>query len=230
MLDQNDIKIINLLKKFDLDINLVEKYRSAFIHRSYLQVDKNVVHNERFEFLGDAVLEIIITDYLFDNYNLSENILTLIRSKIVCESTLSLISKKLKIGEIIFLGKGEELNGGRNKASILADTLEAFIGAIYKFEGYEKAKNFVLKNLESSIKKVLNEKSFLHAKTLLQEISQQLYKKLPEYIILEDKSKNSKLYKLILRVGDYEFGPVVSDSKKKAENELALLAIKKLKD
>ncbi|MCX8059274.1 MAG: ribonuclease III [Spirochaetes bacterium] len=231
MFDQKDIKIKNLLKKFNLNCEIFEKYKEAFIHRSYLQIDKNVIHNERLEFLGDAVLELIITDYLYDNFNLSENILTLIRSKIVCENSLSLVSKKLKLGDIIYLGKGEELNGGRNKSSILADTFEALIGAIYKFESYEKAKEFVLKNLENNINKVVKEKSFLHAKTHLQEISQHLYKKLPQYIILEEKKNNSSYrYKILLKVGEMEVGPVISDSKRKAENELAIMAINKLRE
>lgn len=230
MHNQKDIDLKKLISTFSLKEEYLEKYKEAFIHRSFLQVDKNIMHNERLEFLGDAVLELVITDYLFDNYDLPESILTLIRSKIVCEETLYLIAKKLSLGKLLYLGKGEELNGGRDKTSILADTLEAFIGAIYKLEGYEKAKDFILKNLEIFIKKILKEKDFLHAKTQLQEISQQLYKKLPEYIILEEKNldKNSQ-YKVFLKVGDLEIGPIVSDSKRKAENELAILALKKLK-
>lgn len=230
MHNKEDIKLTEFLKKFNLNNGFIEDYKNAFIHKSYLQVDKNAKKNERLEFLGDAVLELIITDYLFKNFNIPEGKLSQIRAKVVSEEPLFKIAKDIGIDRLVYLGKGEELNGGRNKPSILSDTFEALIGDIYLIEGFEKAYNFAISLLKPLIEKVYVERNFLNPKTLLQEITQKRYKQLPEYLVIDEKEiDGQKYYTMKVIVGDLVFGPVTSYSKKKAEFELADIALKKIK-
>lgn len=230
MYSKKDIKLKKFLKKFNLNANLVQEYRKSFIHRSFLQVDKEATKNERLEFLGDAVLELIITDYLFKNYEIQEGKLSQIRARVVSEEPLYNIAKKIGIDKLIYLGKGEELNGGRNKPSILSDTFEALIGNIYLLEGFDKAYSFTINLLKPLVEDVFNNRNFLNAKTLLQEITQKKYKQLPEYLVVkEEEIDGQKYYTMKVVVGDNVFGPVTSYSKKKAEFELANIALQKIK-
>ncbi len=227
---END-KLIGFLKQHDLKIQQVEDYRKAFKHRSYLQVDKNSEKNERLEFLGDAVLELIITDYLYNTYDIQEGRLSQIRAKTVSEEPLSEIAESLNIGELLYLGKGEELNGGRKKPSILSDTLEALIGSIYHIEGFQRAYDFIIPFLKQIVGDVVNNKDFLNPKTKLQELSQKLFKKLPEYsLVKEEQVDGIKIYTLEVVIGNQYFGPVKSYSKKLAEQELAKKALEVIED
>jgi len=160
-------KLLNV--KFDSIILLNE----ALTHSSYVNQDKNSKHNERLEFLGDSVLQLTISEYLYKNYSeKSEGELTKTRSLIVCENSLHKIAKSLNLGKYLSMSKGEELTGGRERVSILADCVEAIIAAIYLDKGFNSAKEFILVKFKVIIEKALTNEIILDYKTRLQEILQ----------------------------------------------------------
>lgn len=147
--------------------------QTAFTHSSYAKQFKESQYNERLEFLGDSVLQLTITEYLFSNYkNKLEGELTRLRSLIVCENSLYNVARKLGISDFIMMSKGEELTGGRDRISIQADAVEAIIAAIYIDKGLEVAKEFILTNFNDIIKKAIDNKIILDFKTKLQEYLQ----------------------------------------------------------
>ena len=231
MHNKENITLKKFLEKFNLKTEYIDDYKISFVHSSYLQVDKKTEKNERLEFLGDAVLELIVTDYLYKKYDLPEGKLSQIRAKVVSEQSLYQIAVNIGLGELLYLGKGEELNGGRTKPSILSDSLEALIGNIYLKEGFEKAYNFIIPFLIKPINDVLKKKDFSTPKTKLQELSQKYFKQLPLYNLIKETEENGqKYYTMEVIAGGEKFGPVTSYSKKLAETELAELALKYLAD
>lgn len=147
--------------------------KTALTHSSFGNQFKDAEYNERLEFLGDAVLQLCITEYLFNNFkNKTEGELTKIRSLIVCENSLYEIAKKLRLGEYIRMSKGEELTGGRERISIQADSVEAVIAAVYLDKGIGFVRDFILLHFEEIIKKAINNEIVLDFKTKLQEFLQ----------------------------------------------------------
>lgn len=145
----------------------------ALTHSSYVNQTPNLKHYERLEFLGDSVLQLSITEYLYKNYyEKAEGELTKIRSLIVCENSLHQIAQSLKLGKFINMSKGEELTGGRERVSILADIVEAIIAAIYLDKGMDIAREFILEKFKDIIQKALANEIILDYKTKLQEILQ----------------------------------------------------------
>lgn len=162
----------------------------AFIHRSYLNEakGKNLESNERLEFLGDAVLEFIVSRHLFLEYpKYSEGVLTDIRSNLVNTQSLAKIAKKLDLGKYLFLSRGEKESGGKDNPSLLANTIEALIGAIYLDQGTETAKKFIDAHLEDHLKRLIKRGKFKDHKSLLQERLQAKKKQSPVYKILEER-------------------------------------------
>ncbi len=148
--------------------------KTALTHSSFGNQFKDAEYNERLEFLGDSVLQLTITEYLFNKFkNKSEGELTKIRSLIVCENSLYEIAKKLHLGQFIRMSKGEELTGGRERMSIQADSVEAVIAAVYLDKGIGFAKDFILLHFEEIIEKAINNEIILDFKTKLQELLQQ---------------------------------------------------------
>ena len=146
--------------------------KQALTHSSYANEKhmKKLSDNERLEFLGDAVLEIVSSEFLYHNYpNLSEGKLTKLRASIVCEPTLAMCTEPICLGDYLMLGKGEDQTGGRTRKSILSDALEAVIGAIYLDGGFANAKEFVLKYILTDIE---HKQLFYDSKTILQEVVQ----------------------------------------------------------
>ncbi len=130
-------------------------------------------HNERLEFLGDAVLELIATEYLYTSFeDLSEGVMTSTRASAVCEPSLCKFAETIRLGDFLILGKGEESSGGRNKPSILADAMEAVLGAIYLDGGYENAKAFMLRFLPDALRQPVEKRVFKDYKSMLQELVQ----------------------------------------------------------
>ena len=159
--------------------------RQALTHSSYANEKhmKKLSDNERLEFLGDAVLELVSSDFLYKNYQkLPEGELTKLRASIVCEPTLALCAKELHLGEYLLLGKGEDQTGGRERKSILSDALEAVIGAIYLDGGFANAKEFVLKYIMTDIE---HKQLFYDSKTILQEVVQGEHESL-QYVMTEE--------------------------------------------
>lgn len=163
----------NVEKNLKINFNNKRIIQTAFTHSSYAKQFKESQYNERLEFLGDSVLQLTITEYLFSNYkNKLEGELTRLRSLIVCENSLYNVARKLGISDFIMMSKGEELTGGRDRISIQADAVEAIIAAIYIDKGLEVAKEFILTNFNDIIKKAIDNKIILDFKTKLQEYLQ----------------------------------------------------------
>ena len=169
----NNFNLSNVEKNLKINFDNKRIIQTAFTHSSYEKQFKESQYNERLEFLGDSVLQLTITEYLFSNYkNKLEGELTRLRSLIVCENSLYNVARKLGISDFIMMSKGEELTGGRDRISIQADAVEAIIAAIYIDKGLEVAKEFILTNFNDIIKKAIDNKIILDFKTKLQEYLQ----------------------------------------------------------
>ena len=204
----------------------------AMTHSSYANENKHerLNSNERLEFLGDAVLNIIISDFIYKNYtSLPEGELTKARASIVCEPSLAKCANTLQLGKYLMLGKGEEYTGGRTRISILSDAFEAVIGSIYIDGGMEKAREFVLFIMKDTITSSVNGASFIDYKTLLQEVIQKTGDQKIQYEIVEEKGPDhNKLFIVQVKVSDRVMGAGEGKSKKEAEQNAASKALMKL--
>ena len=205
--------------------------QQAMSHSSYANEHRqeHLKDNERLEFLGDAVLEVTSSEFLFLEYpQMPEGDMTKLRASIVCEPTLALCAREIHLPEYLLLGKGEEMTGGRNRNSIVSDAMEALIGAIYLDGGFASAKEFVRKFVLTDIE---HKKLFYDSKTILQEIVQRDYKE--EEIVYqltgEEGPDHAKRFIVEVRIGDRTEGRGVGSTKKAAEQEAAYRAIIALK-
>lgn len=209
------------------DKKLLER---ALTHSSYCNEIKRTKNqsNERLEFLGDAVLELTVSDYLFEKYpEKTEGELTKLRASIVCEPTLALCSREIMLGQWILLSKGEEHTGGRGRDSITSDAMEAVIGAIYRDGGIEPAKAFINRFILKDIDK---KKLFYDSKTILQELLQKDSGVEPEYEITgESGPDHDKHFTAVVRCGSRLLGEGEGHTKKSAQQAAAYNAIIKMK-
>lgn len=200
--------------------------RQALVHSSYANERhlKKYSDNERLEFLGDAVLELVSSDFLYRNYpQMPEGDLTKLRASIVCEPTLALCTKEIDLGQYLLLGKGEDRMGGRNRKSILSDALEALIGAIYLDGGIEQARKFIHTFIMTDIE---HKKLFYDSKTILQEIVQADYEEKLSYVLISESGPDhDKSFGVEARIGDRVVGEGVGRTKKAAEQEAAYHAL-----
>lgn len=206
-----------------------ELLKQALTHSSYAnEKHKKQSDNERLEFLGDAVLELVSSEFLFKNYpKMPEGEMTKFRASIVCEPTLALCTKEIELGKYLYLGKGEDLTGGRNRKSILSDAMEAVIGAIYLDGGFESAKAFVHRFILVDIE---HKKLFHDSKTILQELVQGNYKEDLHYVLVgEEGPDHDKSFKVEAMIGDKVVGHGNGHTKKAAEQEAAYEALLKLR-
>ena len=173
----------NLISKLNIKVQNIDLIKTAFIHRSYLNEAKTKIQsNERLEFLGDSILSFLISRYLYLNYpRLPEGELTNLRSSVVKTVTLAQIAKKLDLGKYLKMSHGEEESGGRNNPSILADTFEALLGAIYLDSGLESTDLILSGYLTGLIPKIFKDKSYKDAKSSFQEMVQEKTKISPIY-------------------------------------------------
>lgn len=215
-----------------LSFNEPNLLKVALTHSSYANQYRDQEYNERFEFLGDSILQLCITEYLFLNYkSKSEGELTKIRSLIVCENSLYEIGKKLNLGCFMRISRGEELTGGRERISIIADAVEALLAAIYLDKGLEFAKDYIIGHFEEIIKKAINNDIVLDYKTKLQEEMQKsgevsiVY----ELIKYEGPPHRRKFFTSVM-IEDREFGKGEGYSKKESEQNAAKEAILKLEE
>lgn len=203
--------------------------RQALTHSSYAnERHRKREDNERLEFLGDAVLELVSSEFLFLNYpKLSEGDLTKLRASLVCEPTLAACTAQMQLGDFVRLGRGEEQTGGRRRKSILSDALEAVIGAIYLDGGFTNAKEFILKFILTDIE---HKKLFYDSKTILQEFVQGNYEEALSYRLLEESGPDhNKNFTVEARIGDRAIGSGSGRTKKAAEQEAAYQALLLLK-
>ena len=210
--------------------------KQAFTHRSYINENPKlgIAHNERLEFLGDAVLELIITEYLFDKYpEHTEGELTSYRSALVNSVIMSHIAKDLEINDFLLLSKGESKDIGKARQYILANTLEAFIGALYLDQGYKIAKNFVAKHIFSHVDEIVVKKLWKDSKSFVQEKSQEYLGITPSYKVLKEIGPDhDKHFVVGIFFGDELIAKGKGKSKQEAEQKAATeaLNIKKWED
>jgi len=218
-----------LESKIGVQFKNIKLLEAAFTHRSYLNENrgKNLENNERLEFLGDAVLELIVSSNLYHNYaDKAEGELTSIRAAIVRTESLAEETQKLGVGKYLRMSKGEKESGGEEKPYLLANLYEAIMGAIYLDSGYMECLHFVERTLFKKIKKIINEKLFIDPKTKVQEIMQRKYRVTPTYEILKEEGPDhSKSFTVVLYMGEKKFVEGVGASKQKAEENAATNAI-----
>ena len=202
----------------------------SFMHRSVSNESNQKINNERLEFLGDAVLGAVAANLLYENLaDRPEGDLARIKSVVVSEDVLSAVARELQIDNLLILGRGEELSGGRTKKAILADALEALIGAIYLDSGYDKAFKFVSRFISAEIERVLENRHYQDYKSLLQEFCQRLYRNYPDYRILKRSGPDhARTFWVEVAVNGQVFGPASGSNKKSAEREAAKLAYEAL--
>lgn len=215
------------IKNAGISFNNLQLLNNAFIHSSFANESKcsDITDNERLEFLGDSVLQLVISDWLFSNLHLNEGEYTKIRSFVVSEDSLGEVAEVLEINKYILVGKGEESSGGRHKKPILADCVEAVFASIYLDQGYNAAKEFILKLLVPHLDDVVKNKHHRDFKTELQEFSQKHYKRVPDYILerVTGPDHNQEFYYKVI-VNNRSFGPACGKNKKEAEQNVAKLA------
>ena len=199
-------------------------YLEAFTHTTYAN-EKNVNSYERLEYLGDAVLELIMSEYLYKKTNYEEGTMTKLRSSYVCEDALYEYSLKLGLNDYLRLGHGEKEHGGKYRKAIVADIFEAFIGAMYLDKGLEFTSNYLNDNI---IKYINNNYEFFHDyKTKLQELVQTDKKSLEYIIVREEGPAHDRTFEVEVRIDGILYGTGVGNSKKKAEQEAAKEALEK---
>ena len=226
------INFAQLEKKLNLKFKRKDLVKSAFIHRSYLNEhpEENLPHNERLEFLGDAVLGFIVSDYLFRTYSSkSEGDLTNYRSSIVNAKILSEVAADLSLGSYLLLSRGEEATGGRTRQYILANTYESFLGAIFLDLGLEASTNFIQKTLIPKLKNIIEKKLYKDYKSNLQELSQERFSITPSYKVLKEEGPDhAKTFIIGVYLGKKKIAEGNGGSKQAAEQSAAKAALENL--
>jgi len=226
------MNLIELEKKIGYSFQNTKFIEEALTHSSYSNERRKEArkNNERLEFLGDSVLGIVISDHLFKNFpDMPEGELTKIRSKIVCETTLGECSRAIGLGQYMFFGKGEEMTGGRDRTSILADAYEALIASIYMDGGLEAGSNFILTHMKKKINDAIVGNVFLDYKTHLQELVQvNKTNKIKYEIIGEEGPDHCKVFHTQVSLNELVIGTGIGRSKKESEQEAAKMALRKV--
>lgn len=217
-------KLFDLLKITPKNIKL---YQLAFSHSSYVNEKHLKADYERLEFLGDAVLELVISDYLYNQLDVKEGSMTKIRASYVCENACFTYASDLGFSDYIKVGHGEELEGGRFKKVILADIFEAFMGAIYLDLGYDIVKRVILEVITPYIENK-NIVFFQDYKSALQELVQTEQRTLHYNLIKEEGPSHAKTFTIEVQIDKITYGIGTAGSKKKAEQEAAKNALEKL--
>lgn len=218
---------LEILDKLNIPYKNLSYYNQAFAHTSYAN-EANCESYERLEFLGDAVLELVISEYLYKNTNYKEGEMTKLRSHYVCENALYEYSVKLGLNEYIKLGKGQEEQDGRHCKAIVADIFESFIAAIYLDNDLETVKEFIYKYIIPIIES--DELDFFNDyKSKLQELVQTDKKSLEYVLINEEGPAHNKVFEVVVKVDDIIYGKGRAHSKKEAEQMAAKDAISKSK-
>jgi len=201
---------------------------TAFTHRSYVNEHRKSVseHNERLEFLGDAVLELVVTDFLFRNYSEAEGILTSWRAALVRTESIGDAGNKLGYEPLMRMSRGEKQGSERARMQILANAFEALIGAIYLERGYDDAASFITKNISSKLDAIITEGSWRDPKSHLQEVMQRKDGVTPRYVVIEEVGPDhDKIFTLGVYSGDRLISKGTGPSKQAAQQEAAKAAL-----
>jgi ribonuclease-3 len=222
-----------LNKKLDYNFKNPEMIIQAFRHSSYVneQTDSDLKNNERLEFLGDAVLDLAISHVLMELFQDSkEGDLSKYRATVVNENGLYQVAQSLGLGEYLTLGKGEEVTGGRKRPSILANTMEAVLGALYLDAGFEKTKEIIQRLFSPLLEGIETERTVNDFKSQLQEFTQEVYKTRPEYVLVgESGPPHDKTFRVALHLQGKIMAEDEGKSKKEAEQKAAKKAFECLK-
>jgi ribonuclease-3 len=220
------IKMKKLFEKFNITPHDINLYNTAFTHSSYAYENDGISNYERLEFLGDAVLELVISDYLYRMENIGEGQMTRMRASYVCENALYEYALNLEFNEYVKLGHGEAQNGGAFRKAILADVFEAFLGATYLDQGLNKVKQIINMVVIPVIERE-DDYLFKDYKTMLQELVQIDKRTVVYELIKEVGPPHDKTFTVVVKVDGIVFGEGSAKSKKEAEQEAALDALKK---
>jgi len=218
-------------KKLNIHFKNIKILENAFVHRSYLNENQSfgLESNERLEFLGDAVLELVITEYLFRKFKKSEGELTALRSALVRGKNLSEIAQRLGVSDYLYLSAGEKKGSEKSKSLIYANCLEAIIGAIYLDGGLEAARKFIEKYIAVGVEKVINDRLYLDPKSEFQEKVQEKYKVTPTYKTLQESGPDhNKEFTSGVFINKDMIASGSGSSKNLAEQEAARNALNKL--
>jgi ribonuclease-3 len=221
------------LNRLEKEIGIKFKNRdlllTAFVHRSFLNENKSFkAHNERLEFLGDAVLELVVTEYLYNNFKNPEGDLTNWRSALVKTESISAAAKKLGYEDYLLMSRGEATSSGRARQLILANCFEAVTGAIYLDQGFEAARKFLEENLLINLSKIIEEKLYIDPKSNFQELAQEKEGITPHYeVISEVGPDHNKEFTVAVRIGDKQWGKGEGASKQLAQQAAAQDALTK---
>ncbi|MBP7834880.1 ribonuclease III [Candidatus Saccharibacteria bacterium] len=227
-----DFSKYQLLAKEKLggEFNNLEVLITAFTHRSYVNEHKKTAkeHNERLEFLGDAVLELVVTEYLYTTYSEPEGILTNWRSSLVRTESIGAAADRLGFNEYLRLSRGEKRGTERARQQILANCFEAVTGALYLDKGYEASKVFITENIISTFSTILETGSWMDPKSRLQEVAQSVDNATPQYKVLnEEGPDHEKIFKIGVFVDGVQKGEGHGPSKQIAQQQAAEVALKK---
>lgn len=225
----SNLSLLQLEEKLGLKFQDQELLQTAFVHRSYLneKTDFELPSNERLEFLGDAVLQLIVSEHLYREFpNEPEGELTNYRASIVNAKTLSDVSAGLGLGEYLLLSRGEEASGGRSRPYLLANTFEALLGVIYLDLGLEEARKFVYAHIIPQLKIIIEQELYKDFKSKLQELAQEKISQTPIYKVLnEEGPDHAKNFTVGVFLGDKQVGVGKGNSKQVAEQEAAKQAL-----
>ena len=218
-------------EKFGFEFNDISLLVTALTHRSYINEHRLThKHNERLEFLGDAVLELVSSDFLYRKYNETEGVMTALRAALVRTESIGDAGKELGYEPLVRMSKGEKHGSERARDVILADCFEAVIGAIYLDQGYEKAKEFIAKHILVKIDEILEEESWRDPKSYLQELAQRTEGLTPVYKTMkEDGPDHDKVFTVGVYVGEELKGVGTGHSKQEAQTEAAKAGVKRYK-
>jgi len=216
--------IEDLAKKIEVDFRDIKLLEQAVTHRSFLNENRDykLDHNERLEFLGDAVLELVVTEHLFNNFPNPEGELTSWRAALVNGEMLSSVAKKMGVEEYLLMSKGESKDSGRARVYLLANAFEAITGAIYLDQGYDVVKEFILKKVVVELNDILKNKSYMDPKSYFQEKAQETEKVTPSYRVTKEWGPDhDKHFVMGVYLGDKLIAEGEGDSKQDAQREAA---------
>lgn len=205
--------------------------QQVFVHRSYLNEHRSFTlgHNERLEFLGDAVLELVVTEFLYRTYPNPEGELTNWRSALVKGETLAVVASELNFSEYMMLSYGEEKSGGKNKGLLLANAFEALLGALYLDQGYDVCQTFITTHVLVLLPAILEQQLFIDPKSRLQEYTQEHYSITPSYVVIsEDGPDHAKQFLVAVMINEKELARGTGTSKQAAQIAAAQEAVKSL--
>ncbi len=226
-----DEELKQVLNRYSIEPQNPDYYNTAFTHRSYLNEARGKIEsNERMEFLGDSILSLVISSYLFKTQPDSpEGELTHTRAYIVKTESLAKVAQKLNLGNFLRLSRGEEMSGGRNNQQLLANTYESLLGAIYLDLGIDQARSFVLQTLLPTFQEDIKKGAPKDDKSQLQELTQSKFQISPRYRVLETFGPDhAKHFKIGVFIGDRLLGTGEGNSKQQAEEEAAKIAVSAL--